>query len=217
MMCGHSDLEYLLIEYLKKQGIKESSIVIEWPIDNKYHIDVAIVDSDLNKALALFEIKAVNTKTAINNAIKQLRQYQRILGYEMVPLYVVVPSDNENIIEILHINENVHENNADLVSISKFPKYSILKQSLIEKTLYKISKDKEDTIDKFKAVCFLGSIGLIIILIVDFFSNPSILTNPRLFIICLCIALFIIPFANKLKILGVLEYEAKKIQKKDKD
>jgi hypothetical protein len=223
-----------LIETLKEQGVSEDSIALEWPIDKKHRVDLAIIDDILNKPIALFEVKGRKDKKSVDSAEQQVRNYASILNEQNVPLYFVFPDpSNDSHLEIIQIKQESLKNvktekvgikdsleikgecRADTTLAAKLeieqpssdqiPNISVLTNSARQKTLFDLLKKKENAIQNFQVVCWVLGICSLIILILDF-ANTLPLTPARIALLGVIFGLFLLPFASKIKIFG-FEFE----------
>jgi len=94
---------YSLIEFLISHGYPENSLALEWNISRGYKVDLAVVDPDTNKPIALFEIKRRKTEESTKMAIRQLETYSKVLGDEQVPTYIVFGRDGDPPFEIYYL------------------------------------------------------------------------------------------------------------------
>jgi len=237
MPIKENDVITQLINFLQEQNIPKNAIVVEWPIGKGRRVDLAIIDPDINKALALFEIKNIKNEKNLDSARIQLEKYSKILGDLMVPLYIVFPQGTPPGIELIQLNQTIFEKEEknlqhifDEVSISNIPEYSILKQSRLEKDIEITQEKKETEFENINKIClsFAGFLNFILFLdifisLYSFILYPSeslltfsILTINRLILIAIIVGLIIIPYASKLKILNFIEWEAKNELDKEK-
>ncbi|MFA4825649.1 MAG: hypothetical protein WC593_10890 [Methanoregula sp.] len=224
-----------LIETLKQQGVSEDSIALEWPIDNKHRVDLAIIDDILNKPIALFEVKGRKDKRSVDSAEQQVRNYASILNEQNIPLFIVFPDpSNDSHLEISQVKQEPANNvkltekigiknsvelkgecrtstsvTAKLESEKTFsdqiPNISVLANSARQKTLFDLLKKKENAIENFQFVCW-GMGGFGILVLLLNFANILVLTPERIALFGVVFGLFLLPFASKIKIFG-FEFE----------
>jgi len=205
------DLLLAVIKFLLQHGYPEESLVVEWPIGQRYRADLAVVDPDTNKAIALFEFKRVKNPESMKMALRQLEAYAKAIGDIQVPTYAVFGKEGEESFEIYHIEKGVGEKETlSPVALRRIPDFSIFKNSNIRKSIEQAETKKERVVDDFRLVCWVLAIIVIALLVGDFKGLIKI-TPERLSLIFLIAILFVIPFASKLKFLG-LEYERLKKQ-----
>ncbi len=196
-----------LVDFLISHGYPKESLMIEWSINERYRADLAVVDPQTNKPVALFELKRKKTDASFNLAIRQLESYSNALGKEKVPLYVVFEKTGIPPFEIYHFQKD--ENKSDIIKISKVPDFLVFKNTIRSKMLTEKESEKKSTLNYFQSICRIVVFLLFILLILDFalyFKEIVLINAERLVLIGIVIGLIIIPFASKLKILG-LEFE----------
>jgi len=196
-----------LIENLKIQGVSEDSIALEWPIDNRHRVDLAIIDKILNKPIAIFEIKGRKDKRRDDDAKSQINRYASLLKDQNIPLFIVFPSQNEDdSLEITRVKQDSDDEGLlEFYSSDQIPNMAILKNSARQKTLFDLLKEKENAIKNFQLVCWLMGFCCLIILLLNI-ANIVVLTTERIALIGVVLGLFLLPFASKIKILG-FEFE----------
>jgi hypothetical protein len=195
-----------LIEYLKTHGYPENSIAVEYQIGDRYRVDVAILDLKKNIPIQLFEIKSMKTPEMIRMGTEQVQKYVSYLKNKNIPVYLVFPKDEAPFLEIIKIDpQNLKSLREVSEETSFIPNYIAQRNSRIAEEADIVSKKKEKVIDTFKIICWIVA-G--ITLVIGVLSKLKVidLDATDLTIIGAVIALILIPFASKLKILGV-EFE----------
>lgn len=206
------DLLISLINFLIAHGYPKDSFALEWSIGGGYRVDLAVIDPDTNKAIALFELKREKTQGSFNMALRQFENFSKVLGDEKVPIYVVFGKEGEPPFEIYYLQEEVSaKEKSQPIKISKVPDFTIFKSSKISQEISKKEENRKTTMNWFQIVCWIIAFLVLVLLILDFF-NILVITPERLAIIGVIAGLIIIPFASKLKILGV-EFERLKERK----
>lgn len=194
-----------LINFLLSHGYPEESLAIEWPVGDRYRVDLAVIDPDTNKIIALFEFKKRKTQESINMAIRQLEAFSKAIKDEQVPKYVVFGKEGKPSFEIYHLKEDIFEGVEKTMKIEKIPDFSIFKNRKIRQIITQKQEDRETTLNYFGIICWFMALIVFLLLILDFLELIHI--NPeRLTLIGVTVGLIIIPFVSKLKILGV-EFE----------
>lgn len=192
-----------LTNYLKSHGYSEDNIILEWKITDNIRVDMAIIDSVSKKPIALFEFKRRKNKESENLAKQQLKKYAQTVGDSTIPLYVVYSIDQEPYFELFFLTE---QNGVEILKpIYQVPTFTSFKNSSISKQIIQVEKEKKNTYDLFKIICWLLAAIIIGLLYLDF-KECIKLTPERLGIIAIISGLIIVPFARKLNILGV-EFE----------
>lgn len=202
-MESENKLIDIFVSTLIEIGYPEDSILLDWKISANYRIDMAIIDNVSKHPIALFEFRMQNFKESENAMVEKLKRYSTTLGDTTIPLYVVFSANNTKGFEVYLIKD---ENTKNLLEfIPNIPQFKSLKNNYLTKAAKKNEEDIKENFNWFKYGCFISAFILAILLYYDFKGCISI-TKERLGIIVIIILLFVIPFARKLKILG-LEFE----------
>lgn len=196
-----------LIEYLKEHGYPESCLAIEWPV-GKYRVDLAVLDPDTKEPVAIFELKNRRTNEIEMLGKKQLATFLNAMGKTNLPAYLVYGSSGDPPFEIQRVKFKEAESK-DIVttfSAESIPTFNTLK---ISNRNFKIAETREklnEIIDKyFFVVCFICAFSLILVLYGTLFKKILVSTQD-LILIGATVALILLPFASKIKFLG-LEFE----------
>jgi hypothetical protein len=220
IMIRELEIHEVFVKYLILNGYPEKSIVVSPVFDHlgrKYRPDFVIVDPDSNKPLAIFEVKNIRKDNSLKDVTQQLYSYARAIKIPDVPLFAAFPTiiNKEIQFEIYSIKTPSEEKEIEPEKIDNPPVYSLLKNSRLTEELSKISEDQEKTADNFTNVCWGLAFLVSLFLIVDFLNIYRI-DLQRLGLIGVFIGLIILPFANKLKVLG-FEFERLSQSKKGKE
>lgn len=203
-MEGHRDLLLALIDYLIQHGYPDESLVPEWQIGERARVDLAVIDPETNKALALFELKRSKTADSTRMALKQLEVFSSTLGNEQVPLYIVFGIEETRSLEVyLYKRGKYTENNLELVK--EVPGFVIFQKRKIRQAIEQTEEERKEAIDYFQSACWIIAVLILILFVLDILHILN-MTKERLVLIGVIIGLVIVPFASKLKILG-LEFE----------
>jgi len=203
------DLLKALIDYLIKHGYPKDSFVLEWKVGNRI-IDLAVIERITNKPVALFELKRRKNQETINIAINQLRAFTMELGNEQIPIYVVFPSIGKLPFEIYNIKD-LQENQIE--EIERVPDFDFLENTFKKKEIIKVKKKEKDTIDIFATICWMASVLVAVLFVLNLLNERIQITYIDLSLIGVVIALAILPFSSKLKFLGI-EFNRLKDKKK---
>ncbi len=202
-----------LIEYLKEHGYPETSFAIEYKL-GKQRIDLAIIDPDTKIPIIVFEVKSRKNKQTIDFGKKQLESYLKHLPDSSVPAYLVFPKESSPFFEVQRIQFDSETNK--IIEESVFDKsvldFNLNRQSRISERIEKNQKERTSTIDRFKWISWILAIILLAIGILNKLKIFTIDTTD-LAILGAGIGLIILPFANKLKFLG-MEFERFEMTKK---
>jgi len=195
-----------LINYLKEHGYPDSSFAIEYKI-GKQRIDLAIIDPDTQIPILVFEVKSRRSKSSIEFGKKQLESYLKFLPEKSVPAYLVFPKENSPYFEVQRIQFDSENNKLveePVINNSQLD-YLMQKQSRISERIEKNQQERSSTIDKFKWISWILAIIILAVGLLNRFNIFKI-DSTDLVIIGATISLIIMPYASKLKFLG-MEFE----------
>lgn len=197
--------EYLVLE----KAYPKSEILLEAAIGSgadgrAYRADLAIIDSHRSEVIALIEVKGSREHKALRSAVSQLLQYRRILGKPHVPLYLFFPPLSGTA-RRFDISQVLPDGDTKEVFPDEFPTYDALIGG--DKSGQKAARTVRvrAAIDTFQLTCILLSLLVAIIFGLDV-SGVVQLTTKQLALAGVAGALLVLPFAAKLKMLGV-EFE----------
>jgi hypothetical protein len=201
-----------LIDYLKSHNYPENSFAIEYKIGN-FRVDLAIVDPETKIPILLFEIKAQKNNTQVKFGRNQLLKYLTDIGDYSIPTYLVFPKPHTPFFEIkrLHFNRQNEQTEVEIVRDETEFDFKMQKRARISERVEKNQTQTKNTIDNFKWFCWslafiimaLGILKKCNVLEID---ATDLALGGALF------GLIILPFASKLKFLG-MEFE--RFEKKD--
>jgi len=206
------DIHDFFIKYLISNGYPENSInfkpVFHHP-ERPCLADLAIVDPESNKLLAVFEVKRQQRTEKLHSSVRdQLLSYSQAIPDPDVPLIAVFPTlvDNKDLqFEFFFLNRSADNETERLVKRERLPEYKLLKNSRLTKELLKISDEQEQTVDYFQMICWVSAVFVFLALLADILNYFKV-DIQRLALIGVIVGLFILPYASKLKILG-FEFE----------
>ncbi len=211
----------VFIQKLIEAGFPQSSIAVEYKLHNNPSsviIDIGIVDLITNELLLIFEIKVLHEKRSCDQlkrmAQMQLLNYINQIGNPRIPVYLVVAKSSTDFeIFPFQLDEDGKRVFLPAVSIKDLMSYSILSNGSMSAAIEIKAKEIKQTTDWFKIICWLCAILAVALAVLD---NLKIITinSTQLALIGVAIALLIMPFSKKLKILGV-EFERLTAEKKD--
>lgn len=215
----HSALEKNFAEYLVTLGYPKDSIVYEpafLATDGKrsYRPDFAIVDPIKKERLAIIEIKGRHLKDT-ENTYRQLSAYSKAIEKERIPLFLVTESESPQGMfpfDLYVFNEEGALIKSDFALFPTFPALTA-DDSAERKT--EIRKEKSETIESFQKVSWSLAGILLSVVIADFICAQyeiELLTTERMALLGACVALVVIPFAQKFKGLGIEWEKAKNEQ-----
>lgn len=209
------------IKKIEEMGFPKNSIVYEYGVTigtMRGAIDLAIIDPVTNCVLSIFEMKVTKEnkplKQLLESAQNQLLEYIKQLPNSDIPAYVVIAKENCGFeIFPFEIDESGSRVLFPAISLQSIIPYAVLstksRANAIKETSLKIKKN----IDWFKIACWICATISIVLAILD---NLKIITisSTQLALFGVAIALIIMPFSKKLKILGV-EFERLISEKED--
>ena len=198
------ELQNKFVDYLiKNKGYSEDSLRRELILPKGARADLVSLNPSDNTITAIFEFKNKTSESILKSAALQALRYKILLGGKNVPAFVITPSINENLeFDIYDVTDS---GELEALDFNNFPTYASLLSSVKALNKAQNKTDTKDTIDKFKMMCFVFSGIIFIILILDI-MKIFCLTSQQLTLLGVSIAIALIPYATKLKILGV-EFE----------
>lgn len=206
----HSELEKKFAEYLVTLGYPKDSIVYEPAFvstdgRSTYRPDFAIVDPVKEERLAIIEVKGrklQNTERSYN----QLLAYSKAIDKERIPLFLVTASEAPE--SFFPFDLYVFSDEGTLIKsdFALFPTFPALSAEESVERKNGIRKRKNETIENFQLVSWCLAGVLLIVIIADFVCaqyDIELLTTERMALLGACVALVVIPFAQKFKGLGI--------------
>ncbi|MBU1032667.1 hypothetical protein KJ937_01910 [Patescibacteria group bacterium] len=188
-----------LIEDLLEKGYPVSSLSIDWPHAGTV-LGLAIVNPKINKPIAIFEpIKISYTGTITSEPVEKIHKIMRGVSRNYdIPLIVYLDGKNKDMSYFYYVH-NQETDNFELPQIKKLPTY----KELVE---FSANDSKESTIYDLRRQSYWCALILMLLIIINIFFK--ILSKEVISIIILIIGLLFIPYASKIKMLG-LEIEPK--------
>ncbi len=183
-------------EFLISKGFPKDQILQQARLADGKMVDLAITDSDTNDIIALFEVKSSKRSNTDKDVINQLKSYTKTLEHE-VQKYAVFGENDQ--IKIYGVKDD------SLEELGSIPNYKSLEAVNRQEKNIKLEKSKKTTLADIRIACGVGFVLVLIVIILDFLNIYHV-SPERLALIGIIIALLIIPFSSKLKILGI-EYE----------
>ncbi len=200
-----SAFEYLVLDKAyPRSEVQLQAAIARGPEGRSYRADIAVLDSRRSEIIALIEVKGSREHKALRNAIAQLLQYRRVLGKPHVPLYLFFPPlpGSTRRFEIVQV---LPDGDTKEVYPDEFPTYDALIAG--DRSSGKAARvaNARAAIDTFQLTCILLSLLVVAIFTLDV-TGVLQLTVKQLALAGVAGALLILPFAAKLKMLGV-EFE----------
>lgn len=205
---------------LQKAGVSKNSIVSPYRLRNKFlEVDVALIDPLSNEVMCIFEIKhsSTNDIMTFDMARVQLQKVNQTLNSNDILYFLVLYDYHKKDFTIFPVlTENgsfeISRENIDISNIAKFYKSS--NTELLLKAYSKTKKEVNKTIDWFKGTCWILAVVVLILGLLNYFKYIELSTTD-LALLGAFLALIIMPFSKKLKVLGV-EFERQVIEKNEK-
>ncbi len=208
------DLAKRFIQYLLEHNYPQESIATEFRIDDYHRVDVAVIDPKYKSPIQIFEFIRRKYENQLGIELAQLRKYRKILNNGDIPAYLVLPKESTPFFEIISIDENLtgtHKNTKIHHGLTL--NYGFQKAARSSETLNKIKKNKRSAVNKFQWACWTLALLLSILFGVVKIKPLTIEAND-LALIGGIAGLIVIPFSNRIKILGIeFEREHKAHQK----
>ena len=201
------------IDYLKEHGYPENSLATEYKIGVKYRADIVVIDPVTNSPIMIFELKSKKTNQLVEAGKKQIRNYLDSLPDNSIPAYLVFPKIEYPYFEVIRVNP---EENLGTVRDIDNISYSSQRIARLSEKVKQTENEKKDTIDKFSYIAWILAFLIAVLFIVRKVWGFD-LNAVDLSLLAGIIGLVLIPFANKIKFLGV-EFERlnkAKIESKD--
>lgn len=189
-----------LIDFLIAHGYPARSIVAEYPF-GKLRPDIAIIDPTTGKPTAIFELKAQGAESR-GLALEQMATYAAAVGAD-VPLYVVTPAGRGQGIRVFK-----YQGPGVPLAEAPVPDFRLLVNRYLQEAVKANRKNQDRTTTSFKWVSWSLAAITAAVFVLDLFGRID-LDTEQLALFGAFIALVILPFVGKLKLLGV-EYEALK-------
>jgi len=196
--------ELLFFDYMRKElEIPEDMIAIGYRLNSRTEVDFAVIDRITNLPIMIFEIKGVKNQRSIDSARKFIRNIGAHYGKISARVYMAFLMD-DNSFDI----EEVNPINGATINKEVKPldlNYRLNRNSVVSETAKKKEEEKERVIDSLSIVSWilatLIAIGYVVLKVVDYS-----ITTIDIAILGAIIGLVLLPFANKIRFLGV-EYE----------
>lgn len=212
-LARHNELVKKVCDELITIGYPKESIAVEYAVSSyelSERIDIAIVDFSSMAVLCVFEVKITKTsfdRNRFSSIEGQLSRYAAKLGISPSYAYLVVGKDDGSFeLFSFDIDEETGCSQFPVpIDIDSLPAYGSLVSTSRLQGLNAKKEEIKKTIDWFKIVCWVCSGAALALLLLDFFS-VLVLSVSQLAFFGIFVALLIMPFAQKLKILGI-EFE----------
>lgn len=205
-MANHQETIDFLTKHLINLNIPEKSIIHEWQV-GRGRVDIAVVDSDTNIIVALFEVKVTSDPDWKIRGKKQLKQYAENIGNLGIPAYLAHEKSESPFVSIYRVDLQTDE----IVELEKDQNLSYINfNSFLSRgrtnLLLTNKQERQDINNVLWVVSWALGIGVSVLFYLDITERIKI-SPTELTLLALASALFLIPFVGKLKFLGI-EYTA---------
>ncbi|ELV8813353.1 hypothetical protein QNE21_004208 [Vibrio vulnificus] len=193
-----------LREKLLKAGYPEEAIRVEYasPYNNSEYsfVDLAVVDPSTGGVLAVFEVKKSRQKSPslLNKASQQIIAYSKHFQSN-TQCFVYADEAGKRTLAVVNLGSKT------LTVLKEIPSFDSLRNTNIAQERTAKKRESKKVIDSFVITCYLLAVCVGIILVLDLIGVYSF-SSQQLTLLAVVGALFIIPHAAKIKILG-LEFE----------
>lgn len=201
----YKNTEDAFINYLKRHGYPDESILLEWGTP-KCAIDIAVLADDRVTPIAIFEIKGKKTPNTIRTGIAHLKRAANAFDIT-APCSLVFGTDSALGFEVVDVTEYVY--NSDEVDISDIMapnplrepvSYNNLQAGSTSKNISRSIKKKQEKIDHIKWFCWLiFPLIALALLLLDAFGVYQI-TTLRLTVVGAAAILVLIPFFSEVSL-----------------
>ncbi len=208
-----SEVAKAFVARLVEAGYPEESIAYEYRVE-QYFVDIAVINPLTQELVQIFEFKEGDSANEQMNA-KAMAWFKTMLSKVDVPMYLVFGKKSNESFKFSYFSYSKNE-------ISKVDNLEPLVLDFKRQSAARVSEKKADnvrkrngTLSSFHWVSWTIALSTLLLLIAKkIFAIPVDAADIALYGVF--IALAIIPFVNKLKILGV-EIEKGEASKNPKD
>lgn len=207
-MAKDKDILHALIDYLVARGYPVQWIAIEYPA-GKRNADLAVVDPATNEPVAVFELKRDRKPESEMSGRKQLAAFSTAMGNPSILAYLVFEKKGRPGFEIKRVGPNDGDPGKKPEDV---PEFRVLQHSSRLTAVAGKKQEKEHALDVFLCISWACALLVLVVLVADLLGHG--MSEKQLVLAGAVIALVLIPYANKLKILG---FEWERLQKATKE
>lgn len=213
------------VRYLVDNGYPEDTVVVEFGIGRvaRRLIDVAIIDPSRKTPIAVFGLAKEFDELKVK--YDHLQGMRRLL--HDAPIFLVLRDPETKHFKIFRtfprhsadhplVGRGLEE--VDLFQTEEqegVPSYQNMLLRARSASLLEAEKTRQEAVDHFARICWLLA-GLVLVAFIADVAGFTSLATSQLSLLALSVALILIPFASKLKILGI-EFERQKENSKTGD
>lgn len=201
------ELQSSVVKYLVEElAYPRDALQRELPIlRSGMRLDLAVVDLDKRELCAIFEFKNTRDHSGLRQSVSQVLNYWRQMGKPEIPLYLVFPASSEGKGAAYQLARILEDGSTEDICVSELPTYDALVSGHSAATKIDSKRSVKAAVDSFTVTCFALSGIALIVLWLDV-SSMLVLTPKQLLIALGSIALVLLPYAARLRVLGV-EFE----------
>ncbi len=213
----HSEAESQFFEYLLKKGYPRDSISFEPRLGDRHRPDFAITDPATDQRLAYFEVKGQIRSDRQVNAFEQIKKYAEAARPSGSSVYLASLAKSPTLDEPFDFYYVNKDNSVEALPRELFPTFNSLAADVLAGRKANLESSREQTRDHFQIVCWILAVVVLALAIADFVCDQKaieLIDATRLTLLGIVVALIVIPFAQKFKVMGI-EYERFVRQLKD--
>lgn len=205
------------LQYLREHGYPEESFGIEYRIGKRYRADLVILDQDTGMPISLFEVKSSEDEQTINMAKAQITAYLKSVPDSTIPTYIVFPRETPPYFVVQRIflgteNDEIYE---ETVGSAEQLDYASQRRARVSELTGQVSVDRKDTVNTFRAMCWVSAALLVILGVLNKVTCLD-LNTIDISLVGAAVALIVLPFAGKMKVLGWEFERLESARKRDK-
>lgn len=198
-----------LMELLQKLGYPRNALVLgSRPVGEMavpFTPDLAVVDPRSREVLAVFEVKRADTPLGTAFGAASLQHYREAGGDEAPHFFLVQPSQEAT--EPISVFRLSSSDELEAVEQEDLPTFDGLVASRIASSRDEVSKKRSRATNEFAWWCRGLGVGALLLVLADAllqtYAGWQLLTPARLALLGAGAVLFVLPYAAKLKALGV--------------
>jgi hypothetical protein len=188
---------------LKLADFPQEYIVRDWSVGRKYRADMALLDPVSRAPVAVIELRKDLDEDSIRTARKELESFADAIGNPGVRQYI--GTLERGTVRLFKVPREVAAATKEDLIPAKLPAFDHLVSTARAAMVSDKRVQHRERGDLFKWVCWAMALLVVAVLVVDAFGWYT-LNEARLALIGAAAALVVIPFASRLKMLGV-EFE----------
>lgn len=196
--------ESMVVSKLLEAGYPKESVIIEYPVSEKYRTDIAVIDDSARQPVMIIEVKAVFNPNSRQNLERKAYDMLKA-GYQgnNIPVKYVgaIVTATEETVNFIDYTEAIKENEyTQKIDNYTLPSYDELTNGAKQKVIIKEKQKQKKRIGNLKRLCWFilpPICGLI--LLMDALGLYTI-SNQRLILFGMCVALPLIPCFKEISI-----------------